>query len=50
MLDDLLIFATAAFAATSTLGEKYAIYTKPIGGVIMLGIGIVLIFFPSLLR
>lgn len=50
MLDDLLIFSTAAFAATSALGEKYAIYTKPIGGLIMLGIGIVLIFFPSILR
>ncbi len=50
MFDDLLIFGTAAFAATSILGEKYAVYTKPIGGVIMLGIGIVLIFFPSILR
>ncbi|MEN8136122.1 MAG: hypothetical protein ABFS18_11400 [Thermodesulfobacteriota bacterium] len=50
MFDDLLIFATAAFAVTSTLGEKYTIYTKPIGGVIMLIIGIILIFFPSILR
>ncbi|MBU0480750.1 MAG: hypothetical protein KKG47_06595 [Proteobacteria bacterium] len=50
MLDDLLIFSTAAFAATSSLGEKYAVYTKPIGGALMLGIGIVLIFFPNLLR
>ena len=33
MLDDLVIFATAAFAATSSLGEKYARYTKPFGGV-----------------
>ena len=46
----LLIFGTAAFAATSALGEKYAVYTKPIGGAIMLGIGIILIFFPSILR
>jgi hypothetical protein len=50
MFDDLLIFSTAAFAATSALGEKYAVYTKPIGGVIMLTIGIVLIFFPTVLR
>lgn len=50
MFDDLLIFSTAAFAATSTLGEKYAVYTKPIGGVLMLGIGIILIFFPTVLR
>jgi hypothetical protein len=50
MLDDLLIFSTAAFAATSQLGEKYAVYTKPVGGVIMLAVGIVMVFFPTLLR
>ena len=50
MLDDLLIFSTAAFAATSELGEKYAVYTKPVGGVIMLAVGIIMIFFPTLLR
>ena len=50
MLDDLVIFATAAFAATSSLGEKYARYTKPFGGAIMFGLGVVMIFFPTLLR
>jgi hypothetical protein len=50
MLDDLVIFATAAFAATSSLGEKYARFTKPVGGVIMLALGVVLLFFPTLLR
>ena len=50
MLDDLLIFSTAAYAATSQLGEKYAAYTKPVGGVIMLAVGIVMVFFPTLLR
>ncbi|MDF1577661.1 MAG: hypothetical protein P1P81_04350 [Desulfobulbales bacterium] len=50
MLDDLLIFGAAAFAVTSALGEKYAKYTKPVGGAIMLAIGIILIFFPDLLR
>jgi len=50
MLDDLLIFSTAAFAATSSLGEKYAAYTKPVGGVIMLAVGIIMVFFPTLLR
>ena len=50
MLDDLLIFATAAFAVTSSIGERYAGYTKPVGGVIMLAIGVILIFFPDLLR
>ena len=50
MLDDLVIFGTAAFAATSSLGEKYAGFTKPVGGVIMLTVGIILIFFPDLLQ
>ncbi|MDT8335823.1 MAG: hypothetical protein RQ753_08990, partial [Desulfurivibrionaceae bacterium] len=50
MLDDLLIFGAAAFAVTSALGEKHAKYTKPVGGAIMLAIGIILIFFPDLLR
>jgi hypothetical protein len=50
MLDDLVIFATAAFAATSSLGEKYGRYTRPFGGLIMLSLGLILIFFPTLLR
>lgn len=50
LFDDLLIFSTAAFAATSALGEKYAVYTKPASGVIMLCLGIALIFFPYVLR
>ena len=50
MFDDILVFGTAAFAATSYLGEKYAICTKPIGGVIMFAIGVALIFFPDVLR
>lgn len=50
MLDDLIIFSTAAFAATSSMGEKYAAYAKPVSGVIMLAVGIVMIFFPDLLR
>lgn len=50
MLDDLIIFSVAAFAATSSLGERYAAYAKPISGIIMLTVGIVLTFFPTLLR
>ncbi len=50
MLDDLVIFATAAFAVTSTVGEKYVRFSKPVGGIVMLGLGVVLIFFPTLLR
>jgi hypothetical protein len=50
MLDDLVIFATAAFAVTSTIGERYVKFSKPIGGIVMLALGILLIFFPTLLR
>ena len=50
MLDDLVIFTTAALAVTSTAGEKYVRFSKPLGGIVMLGLGVVLIFFPTLLR
>ncbi|NTV14099.1 MAG: hypothetical protein HGA96_09270 [Desulfobulbaceae bacterium] len=50
MLDDLVIFASAALAVTSTVGERYVRFSKPVGGIIMLVLGVVLIFFPTLLR
>lgn len=50
MLDDLVIFASAAFAATSLAGEKYVRFSKPVCGLVMLGLGVVLIFFPDLLQ
>jgi len=50
MLDDMIIFATAAFAATSSLGEKYSTYTRPICAILMAAMGILLIFFPTILR
>ena len=51
MLDDLIIFGLAAFAVYGTaVGEKYAKYCRGIGGAIMTLMGIVLIFFPGLLR
>lgn len=50
MLDDLIIFSLAAFAISSSYGEKYAKYCRIIGGVIMLVLGMLLLFAPDLLR
>ena len=49
MFDDMIVFGLAAFAVTGGLGDKYAKYCKIIGGIIMLGLGIMLLFFPGLL-
>ena len=50
MLDDLIIFSLAAFAANTSLGTKYAKYCKLIGGIILVVLGFVLAFAPGLLR
>jgi thiol-disulfide isomerase/thioredoxin len=50
MLDDLIIFGTAAFALTSNLGDRYAKYTRPVGGTILIILGALLLFAPHLLR
>ncbi|HIH38828.1 hypothetical protein J4460_08660 [Candidatus Woesearchaeota archaeon] len=50
MLDDFIIFAIAAFALNSSLGDKYGKYSKLIGGLILAALGIVLLFFPQLLH
>lgn len=50
MLDDLLIFASAVFAVNSALGEKYSGYCKAAGGIIMVVLGVLLTFFPDMLR
>ena len=50
MLDDLIIFSAAAFAMTSSLGDRYAKYCRPVGGTIILILGVLLIFAPNLLR
>lgn len=49
MLDDLIIFGSAALAMTSTLGDRYAKYCKPFGGTILLVLGVLLLFAPGLL-
>jgi len=50
MLDDLIIFSLAAFAVSTSIGNKYAKYCKLIGGVVLLGLGILLAFAPQVLR
>lgn len=49
MADDLIIFSLAVFAIDSAIVHKYCGLSKLIGGILMIGIGIVLIFFPGLL-
>ena len=50
MLDDLIIFGLAAFAISSSYGEKYAKYCKIIGGILMFALGMLLLFAPDMLR
>ncbi len=50
MLDDLIIFLAAAFAVDRFAGEKYAGFCKFAGGLLMIGLGGLLAFYPQLLR
>ena len=43
MLDDAVIFSTAAFAFTSSLGDRYAKYSRPVGAAILIILGLLLI-------
>lgn len=43
MLDDTIIFSTAAFARTSSLGERYAKYSRPVGATILIILGLLLL-------
>jgi thiol-disulfide isomerase/thioredoxin len=43
MLDDIIIFGTAAFALTSSLGERYAKYSRPVGATILIILGLLLL-------
>ena len=43
MLDDLIIFGTAAFALTSSLGDRYAKYSRPVGATILIILGVLLL-------
>jgi thiol-disulfide isomerase/thioredoxin len=50
MLDDTVVFGSAAFALTSNLGSRYVKYSRPVGGAILLILGALLLFAPGLLR
>lgn len=50
MLDDLVIFLAAAFAVERFAGEKYAGFCKLAGGSVMIGLGVLLTFYPDVLR
>ena len=43
MLDDLVIFGSAAIAMTSGLGERYAKYFRPVGAAILIILGLLLL-------
>ncbi|MDH4299807.1 MAG: hypothetical protein OEV54_04125, partial [Dehalococcoidia bacterium] len=43
MLDDLVIFGTAAFALTSRVGDRYAKYSRPVGATILIILGLLLL-------
>lgn len=50
MLDDLIIFALAAFTIGTTIGSGYARFGKLAGGVVLVGLGLVMLFAPEMLR
>jgi len=43
MLDDTIVFGTAAFALTSSLGDRYAKYSRPVGATILIILGLLLL-------
>ncbi|MDY0038978.1 MAG: hypothetical protein RBS57_01605 [Desulforhabdus sp.] len=49
MLDDLIIFGSAAFAFNTIIGNKYVAYCKLIGGIILTVLGFMLVFMPHIL-
>ncbi len=49
MLDDLIIFGSAALAVNTAIANRYVVYCKVFGGLVMIGLGIVLLFMPDLL-
>ncbi|MFC1524076.1 hypothetical protein ACFL6N_04720 [Thermodesulfobacteriota bacterium] len=49
MLDNLFLFSLAALALDTAIGNRYAKYCKIIGGFILLGLGVVMAFFPKYL-
>lgn len=50
MLDDIIVFGLAVFAINKYAGNKYEKYSTLIGGLVMILIGILIIFFPQYLK
>ena len=50
MLDDLIIFSLAVLALDTSIGTRYAGYCKIIGGLVLLILGGIMVFWPELLR
>ena len=50
MLDHLVIFSAAALAINTSLADRYMKYCRPVGGVILVVLGILLTFAPQMLR
>jgi len=50
MLDDIVIFGLAAFAISGSFGQRYAKFCKGLGGILLTGIGLLLLFAPHMLR
>lgn len=50
MLDDLIVFGSAAFAVEMIVGDKYLKICRITGGLILFSLGIALLFMPDLLR
>jgi hypothetical protein len=49
MLDDLIIFASAVFAFNALIGNRYVVYSKIVGGILLIVLGYLLIFKPHVL-
>jgi len=50
MLTHLVVFSAAALAINTSLADRYMKYCRPVGGAILLVLGIVLLFAPQFLR
>ena len=50
MLDDLLIFSLAAFTLRATMTSGYVQYGKLVGGIVLVGLGLTMVFAPEMLR
>ncbi|MCX5877232.1 MAG: hypothetical protein NT087_13235 [Deltaproteobacteria bacterium] len=50
MLDDLLIFSLAVFTLRTTMASGYAHYGKLVGGIVLVGLGLLMLLAPEMLR